>query len=216
MNRTVYSKDGQELRSIELDDSVFGLPVNEDLIWYAINNELANKRLGTASVKDRGEVSGSNAKPYKQKGTGRARRGDKKSPLMVGGGVVFGPKPRDFSYAIPKKAKRLALKTILSLKAQSDTLTVVEDFSVESGKTRDLAGLLKNFGDSQRTVIILKDDDAMIKRAGANIPWLSFLSYNRLRAHDVFYGRRVILLEGAAGKLSEFYGAGEKAGEAVE
>jgi large subunit ribosomal protein L4 len=216
MNRTVYSTDGKELRTIDLDDTVFGLPMNEDLIWYAINNELANKRLGTASVKDRGEVHGSNAKPYKQKGTGRARRGDKKSPLMVGGGVVFGPKPRDFSYAMPKKAKRLALKTILSLKAQSDILTVVEDFSVESGKTRDLAGLLKNFGDSQRTVIILKDDDARIRRAGANIPWLSFLSYNRLRAHDIFYGRRVIVLEGAAKKLSEFYGAGEQAGEAVE
>jgi large subunit ribosomal protein L4 len=215
MNRTVYSTDGKELRTIDLDDAVFGLPVNEDLIWYAINNELANKRLGTASVKDRGEVHGSNAKPYKQKGTGRARRGDKKSPLMVGGGVVFGPKPRDFSYAMPKKAKRLALKTILSLKAHSDILTVVEDFSIESGKTRELAGLLKNFGDSQRTVIILKDDDARIRRAGANIPWLSFLSYNRLRAHDIFYGRRVIVLEGAVKKLSEFYGAGEKAGEVL-
>jgi large subunit ribosomal protein L4 len=216
MNRTVYSTDGRELRSVELDDAVFGLPVNEDLIWYAINNELANKRLGTASSKDRSEVHGSNAKPYKQKGTGRARRGDKKSPLMVGGGVVFGPKPRDFSYAIPRKAKRLALKTILSLKAQSDTLTVVEDFTVESGKTRDLAGLLRNFGEGRRTVIILKDDDAMIRRAGANIPWLSFLAYNRLRAHDVFYGRRVIVLEGAVRKLNEFYGAGEEAGEAVE
>jgi large subunit ribosomal protein L4 len=215
MNRTVYSKEGKELRSIELDDAVFGLPVNEDLIWYAINNELANKRLGTASTKDRGEVHGSNAKPYKQKGTGRARRGDKKSPLMVGGGVVFGPKPRDFSYSMPKKAKRLALKTILSLKAQSDTLTVVEDFSVQSGKTGELAGLLKNFGESQRTVIILNGDDALIRRAGANIPWLSFLSYNRLRAHDVFYGRRVILLEGAARKLSEFYGSGEQAEEAL-
>jgi large subunit ribosomal protein L4 len=216
MNRTVYSKDGKELRSIDLDDAVFGLPKNEDLIWYAINNELANKRLGTASTKDRGEVHGSNAKPYKQKGTGRARRGDKKSPLMVGGGVVFGPKPRDFSYSIPKKAKRQAFKTILSLKAQSDTLTVVEDFSIESGKTKELMNLLKNFGDGQRTVIILKDDDANILRAGANIPWLSFLSYNRLRAHDIFYGRRVIILEGATGKLSEFYGDGEKEGEAVE
>jgi large subunit ribosomal protein L4 len=211
----VYSKDGKELRSIELDDAVFGLPVNEDLIWYAINNELANKRLGTASTKDRGEVHGSNAKPYKQKGTGRARRGDKKSPLMVGGGVVFGPRPRDFSYSIPKKAKRQALKTILSLKAQSDTLTVVEDFSIESGKTKELASLLSNFGEGQRTVIILKDDDAAIRRAGANIPWLSFLSYNRLRAHDIFYGRRVIILEGATKKLSEFYGEGETAEEAV-
>jgi large subunit ribosomal protein L4 len=206
MNRTVYSKDGKELRSVELDDAVFGLPINDDLIWYAINNELANKRLGTASTKDRGEVHGSNAKPYKQKGTGRARRGDKKSPVLVGGGTVFGPKPRDFSYSIPKKAKRLALKTILSLKAQSDTLKVVEDFSVESGKTKDLAGLLDNFGAPERTVVILKDDDPNVKRAGANIPWLSFLSYTRLRAHDLFYGRRVLVLETAVKNLNEFYG----------
>ncbi|MDR3160657.1 MAG: 50S ribosomal protein L4 [Spirochaetaceae bacterium] len=216
MNRTVYSIEGKELRDIELDEGVFGLPVNEDVIWYAINNELANKRLGTACTKDRGEVHGSNAKPYKQKGTGRARRGDKKSPLLVGGGTVFGPKPRDFSYTIPRKVKRLALKSILSLKAQSDSLKIIEDFSVESGKTRDLAGIIKNFGDGERTVIILKDDDPKIKRAGANIPWLSFLSYNRLRAHDLFYGRRVILLETAVKNLNAFYGAGEAKGEALQ
>jgi large subunit ribosomal protein L4 len=175
------------------------------VIWYAINNELANKRLGTASTKDRGEVHGSNAKPYKQKGTGRARRGDKKSPVLVGGGTIFGPKPRDFSYSIPKKAKRLALKTILSLKAQSDILKIVEDFSVQSGKTKELVKVLNNFGGPQRTVLILKDDDSMLKRAAANIPWLSYLSYNRLRAHDLFYGRRVLLLETAVKNLNEFY-----------
>jgi large subunit ribosomal protein L4 len=210
MNCTVYSKDGKELRTVELSEEVFGLPVNEDLIWYAINSELANKRLGTACTKDRGEVHGSNAKPYKQKGTGRARRGDKKSPVLVGGGTVFGPKPRDFSWNIPKKAKRAALKTILSLKVQAETLKVVEDFSVESGKTKDLAALLNNFGVPERTVIVLKDDDPLIKRAGANIPWLSFLSYNRLRAHDLFYGRRVLLLESAAKNLNEFYGGEER------
>jgi large subunit ribosomal protein L4 len=209
MNRTVYSKDGKELRTIELSDAVFGLPVNEDLIWYAVNNELANKRQGNASTKDRGEVHGSNAKPYKQKGTGRARRGDKKSPLLKGGGVIFGPKPKDFSYSVSKKAKRRAMKTILSLKVREDNLKIVEDFSIESGKTRDLAGLLGNFGENARTVIVLKDDDAMIKRAGANIPWLSFLSYNRLRAHDLFYGRRVLMLESAAKNLNAFYGAEE-------
>jgi large subunit ribosomal protein L4 len=210
MNGKVYSVQGAELRSIELDDAVFGLPVNDDVIWYAINNELANKRQGTACTKDRGEVHGSNAKPYKQKGTGRARRGDKKSPVLVGGGVVFGPKPRDFSYSIPKKMKRLAMKTILSLKAQSDALKIVEDFTVESGKTKDLAGILKNLSQGERTVIILKDNDPMLKRAGANIPWLHFLSYNRLRAHDLFYGRQILMLETAAKNLSEFYGsAGE-------
>jgi large subunit ribosomal protein L4 len=215
MNRTVYAIDGTEKGSIELDDAVFGLPINDDVIWYAINNELANKRLGTASTKGRGEVHGSNAKPYKQKGTGRARRGDKKSPITVGGGTIFGPKPRDFSYAIPKKAKRLALKTILSLKIQSDNLKVVEDFSVETGKTKDLAAILKNFGPEERTVIILKDDDAQVKRAASNIPWLSFLSYNRLRAHDLFYGRRVLLLESAAKNLNAFYGEPTTVGTAT-
>ena len=222
MNRTVYSIEGKELRSIELADGVFGLPVNEDVIWYAINNELANKRQGTSSTKGRGEVHGSNAKPYKQKGTGRARRGDKKTPLAVGGGVVFGPKPRDYSYQMPRKAKRLAIKSILSLKARSNTLRIIEDFSVDSGKTKDLAGILKNFGEGQRTVMVLRgeevndkkgiDDRAdilpgvrKIKQAGKSIPWLSFLSHCRLRAHDLFYGRSIIMTESAAKKLNEFY-----------
>ncbi|AEF83289.1 50S ribosomal protein L4 [Leadbettera azotonutricia] len=232
MNCKVYSTGGKEVRSIELADAVFGLPINEDVIWYAINNELANKRQGNASTKDRGEVHGSNAKPYKQKGTGRARRGDKKSPIMVGGGVVFGPKPRDFSYSMPKKAKQLAIKTILSLKVQSDMLKIVEDFTVESGKTKDLLGILKNFGPGLRTVLVLrgeevdvkteKDDRAevlpgvrMIKQAGNNISWLSFLSHNRLRAHDLFYGRSIIMTESAAKKLNDFYAA-EKAEGAAE
>ena len=205
MEKKVYSTDGKELRTISLDDKVFGLPVNEDVIYYAINNELANMRVGTACTKGRAEVHGSNAKPYKQKGTGNARRGDKKSPITVGGGTIFGPKPRDFSYAIPKQAKRLAMKSILSLQAQSDRLTVVEDFTVESGKTKDLVKILSNFAKDERIVIILKDDDAKIKQAGRNIPNLSFLSYNRLRAHDLYYGRKVILLEGAAKNLSDFY-----------
>ena len=205
MEKKVYSTSGNELRTITLDDKVFGLPVNEDIIYYAITNELANKRVGTACTKGRAEVHGSNAKPYAQKGTGRARRGDKKSPLMVGGGTIFGPKPRDFSYSIPKKAKRLAMKSILSLQAQSDRLTVVEDFTVESGKTKDLVKILNNFAKDERTVIILKDDDAKIRQAGRNLPNLTFLSYERLRAHDLFYGRKVILLETAAKNLSDFY-----------
>ena len=212
MNCKVYSKEGKELRTMNLDDAVFGLLVNEDLIWYAINNELANKRQGNACTKGRDEVHGSNARPYKQKGTGRARRGDKKSPILVGGGTIFGPKPRDFSYSMPKKAKRQAIKTILSLKAQSDMLKVIEDFSIETGKTKDLAKLLDNFDPGLRTVLILKDDDPKLKRAAANIPWLSYLSFNRLRAHDLFYGRQVLVLETAAKNLNDFYSVKE-AGE---
>ena len=207
MEKKVYSIDGKELRTITLDDTVFGLPVNEDVIYYAITNELANKRVGTACTKTRSEVHGSNAKPYKQKGTGHARRGDKKSPINVGGGTIFGPKPRDFSYSIPKKEKRLAMKSILSLQAQSDRLTVVEDFTVDSGKTKDLVKILSNFAKDERTVIILKDDDKLLKQAGRNLPNVYFLSFNRLRAHDLFYGRKVILLESAAKNLSEFYAA---------
>ena len=205
MEKKVYSTDGKELRAISLDDKVFGLPVNEDVIYYAITNELANKRVGTACTKTRAEVHGSNKKPYKQKGTGNARRGDKKSPITVGGGTIFGPKPRDYSYSIPKKEKRLAMKSILSLQAQSDRLVVVEDFTIESGKTKDLVKILDNFAKDERTVIILKDDDAKIKQAGRNLYNVHFLSYNRLRAHDLFYGRKVILLESAAKNLSDFY-----------
>ena len=215
MNCKVYSiNTGKEIRSISLNDDVFGLPANEDLIWYAINQELANLRQGNACTKGRAEVNGSNARPFRQKGTGRARQGDKKSPLLVGGGTIFGPKPRDFTQKMPKKAKQQALKTILSLKAQNDMLKIIEDFSIESGKTKDLAKLLENFHPGLRTVLILKDDDPKLKRAASNIPWVTYLSYSRLRAHDLFYGRQVLMLETAAKNLNDFYGVkNEEAGE---
>jgi large subunit ribosomal protein L4 len=208
VERKVVSLKGKELRDIELSDAVFGLPVNDDVIYYAINNELANLRMGTACTKDRGEVHGSNRRPYAQKGTGRARQGDYKSPVYVGGGTAFGPKPRDFSFAMPKKVKRLAMKVILSLKAQDGSMQIVEDFTSDNGKTKDFVKQIEAIApakDAVRTVIVLKDDDAAIKRAGRNLPWLSFLSYNRLRAHDLFYGRKVIVLESAARQLNEFY-----------
>jgi large subunit ribosomal protein L4 len=208
MERKVVSLQGKEIRTIELSDAVFGLPINEDVIYYAINNELANLRVGTACTKDRGEVHGTNRRPYAQKGTGRARQGDFKSPVYVGGGTAFGPKPRDYSFALPRKVKRLAMKTILSLKAQNGTMAIVEDFTVESAKTKDFVKkieALSSVGKSERTVVILNGDDEAVKRAGRNLPWLSFLSFNRLRAHDLFYGRKVLVLESAAKSLNEFY-----------
>ena len=211
MEKKVYSTSGKELRTITLDDKVFGLPVNDDVIYYAITNELANRRVGTACTKTRAEVHDSNNKPYKQKGTGNARRGDKKSPITVGGGTIFGPKPKDYSYSIPKKEKRLAMKSILSSHAQGDRLTVVEDFTVDSGKTKDLVKILSNFVKDERTVLILKDDDSNIKQAARNIKNLSFLAYNRLEAHTLFYGRKVIMLESAAKGLSEFYAEDKEA-----
>ncbi len=214
MKMQVYGLDGTALREIELADSVFGRDVSEASIYHAIRNEAANRRVGTASTKDRGEVHGSGKKPWKQKGTGRARAGHKRSPVWVGGGTVFGPKPCDYSYHIPRKVKRLALMSILSLKAKEDRMRVVTDFTVASGRTKDLVTALARHATGERTVIILKDDDAMLRRAGRNVPWLSFLSFNRLEAHDLFYARRLVLLETAALKLNEFYGASSAGGGA--
>ena len=211
MEVKVFSIDGKEKKNIELSDAVFGREVNEGVIYYAINNELANKRVGTASVKTRGEVRGSKSKPWRQKGIGRARAGRRRSPVWVGGGITFGPRPRDYSYKMPKKSKRAAMKSVLSLKVAEERLKVIEDFRIESGKTKDLMNILKNFVQDENTVLILHDDDKMLKRAGRNIPWLKFLSFNRLNAHDLFYGKHVLLLESAAGKLNEFYnGDGKK------
>lgn len=210
MDKKVYSIEGKELRTISLEDSVFAREVSEGSIWHAIKNELANKRQGNAKVKTRREVKGSTAKPWRQKGTGRARAGRRKSPLWRSGGVVFGPQPRDYSYHIPRKVKRLAMKSILSLKASDDnTFRIVENFSLDSGKTRDLVEILSNFPSEGRTVIILGDGEnvSMIKRAGGNIRDLRFLSYNRLRAHDLYYGNNILVLEDAAIKLGEFYGS---------
>jgi large subunit ribosomal protein L4 len=216
MKSSVYSIDGKESRSIELKDEVFALPYNEEVVWYAINNELANRRLGTASTKDRAEVHGSNAKPYKQKGTGRARRGDKKSPVLVGGGVIFGPRPKDYSYTIPKKAKRLAMKTILSLKAQNNMLKVVEDFSIDSGKTKDMAAILKNLGIQEKAVLVLGSDDSMLKRAASNIANFKYLAWNRLSAHTLFYGKQIIIQESAVKSLNDFYSGNNESAEAAE
>ena len=206
MQTKLYSVEGKETGTVELDDSVFCLPVNDDVIYYAVTNELANRRIGTACTKGRGEVHGSNAKPYKQKGTGRARRGDKKSPITVGGGTIFGPKPRDFSYAMPKKAKRLAMRSILSKKVVEDRLFVLSDFTSD-GKTKNLVKILDNFAKNERAVLIIHNDDKMIKRAARNIPNLSLLNFDRLEAHTLFYGKKVLVLESATKKLSEFFGS---------
>lgn len=208
MEKAVFSIKGEEIRNINLSDDVFGSEVKEGAIYYAITNELANKRVGTACVKTRGEVQGTSAKPWAQKGTGRARSGRRRSPLWVGGGVVFGPRPRDYSYSMPRKMKRAAMVSLLSMKAGTDAIKIVEDFTIASGKTKELAEILSKLVSKERTVIVMKDDDKMLKRAGANIPWVSFLAYNRLRAHDLFYGKNILLLEGAVSNLNEFYAPG--------
>jgi large subunit ribosomal protein L4 len=205
MTAKVYGHDGAEARSIEIADGVFKVRVSNAVIHDAIRQELANRRVGTASTKGRGEVHGSNRKPWRQKGTGRARAGQTRSPIWVGGGTVFGPKPRSYEMRMPRKSKRLAMRSILSLKAVQERLRIVEDLHVESGKTRDLFKLLGSFGPPERTVLIVGNDDAMVRRAARNIPWLRVLSYKRLLAHTLFYGRRVLLEESAAKGLETLY-----------
>ena len=202
----VYGIDGSEQRSIDLADEVFNRSVSTGSIYHAIRNELANLRVGTASTKTRSEVRGSGAKPWRQKGTGRARAGTRQSPVWVGGGVAFGPRPRDYSYKIPKKIKRLAFKSIFSQKTREERLLVVEDFTVDSGKTKELVKILKQLTPENRTAIVISGEDSMLKRAGRNVPGLSILSYNRLRAHDLFYAGRVIVFEKAAENLGRMYG----------
>lgn len=207
MEAKVYGLDGNlNGKTAELSADVFDVQVSQGCIYYAVNNELANRRVGTACTKTRAEVNYSNTKPFKQKGTGNARRGDKKSPIFVGGGTIFGPKPRDYSYKMPRKMKRNAMKSLLTLSLQENRMFVVEDFTIESGKTRDMDKILKNFAkDAERTVLIMASDDVMIRRAGRNIPNLHVLSYDKLSAKELLYGKKVLVLESAAKNLNEFY-----------
>lgn len=218
MTSQVYGIDGKQLRTIELNDDVFNISVSESAIYYAIRNELANCRQGTASSKSRGEVKVrkgmrgySKRKPWRQKGTGRARAGRAGSPVWVGGGVAFGPKPRDYSYTMPKKMKRLAIKSLLTLKTKENHVKIVEDFNVDTGKTKDLMKILnvlvlnENKKADGRTILILNDGTSELRRAGNNVPWLSFLAFNRLKAHDMFYGKNILIFESAALKLNDFF-----------
>jgi large subunit ribosomal protein L4 len=207
MIKKVIAVDGSARREIDLADEVFGAEVSEGSIYHALRNEQANRRIGTAASKTRAEVKGSGAKPWRQKGTGRARAGHKRSPLWVHGGVIFGPQPRDYGYRLPRKVKRLAMRSLLSQKNAQDRLMVIEDFTIQSGKTKDLVSILKKVNPQAegRTVIVLGKEDRVLRRAGRNLPSLSFLAYNRLSAHELFYASRLILLEQAVVGLNEFY-----------
>jgi len=212
MDKKVYSTQGKEVKTVALSDDVFAHEISEGSIYNAIKNELANLRVGTASTKTRSEVHGAKTKPWRQKGTGRARSGRKQSPVWVGGGIAFGPRPRDYSYVLPRKAKRLAMKSILSLKASTEGFKIVENFTVATGKTSDLVRILSVLVPSEeKTVLILKDDDANLKRAARNIPWVRFLTFNRLRAHDLFYTKNLVIMEEAAQNLGSFYAGSSEA-----
>jgi large subunit ribosomal protein L4 len=204
----LYDIEGKEKGTIELSESVFSVKPNKSAVYYALCAELANARQGTVSTKGRSEVSGSGAKPWRQKGTGRARAGCKRSPLWRGGGTVFGPKPRDYSIRLPKKVKRLSVKSLLAMKAQADEIKVVEDFIVESGKTRDFYRIASNLVDEEkrrRVIIIDKDRNELNKRAGRNLPWIKYYDVNLLNTKDLIYATQLVITESAVKVLNEKY-----------
>lgn len=201
MEAQVLSTDGSAGKTIELRDDVFGIEPRDGSVYYAVRNELANARIGTAKTKGRSEVAGSHRKPWRQKGTGRARAGTFQSPVRVGGGVAFGPTPRDYGYSMPRKAKRLAYRSILSSRMAEGSLKVVQDFTVESGKTKDMVRMLKPLVEADRTVLIYHASDEMTRRASRNIPWLRTMAYNRLNVHDLLYSKSILVTESAAGAL---------------
>lgn len=212
MDKEILGTNGKATADkVKLSKDVFGLKeINNQVIYDAIRCELANKRQGTAHAKDKSEVSGTNKKPWRQKGTGRARAGSRKSPVFRGGSVVFGPKPRDYSYKLPKKMKRTCYKNILSLKAGQDRIKIVQDFKVESGKTKDAYKILKAITDQPRVVLIYNEDDVMLKRAFRNIPEVKTLSYKRLSAHDLFYAKEIIIMKSAAEEMKNFFSTKKK------
>jgi large subunit ribosomal protein L4 len=208
MNVKLYDIKGNEKGTVELSDTVFKITPNKSAIYYALRAELANERLGTASTKGRSEVRGSGVKPFRQKGTGRARAGCRQSPLWKGGGIVFGPKPRSYRVALPRKMKKLSIRSCLSMKAGEKQVKVVEDFSVESGKTKDFYTIAASLVEEQsrkRVLFIDKDRNPMNRRAGRNIPWILYYDADLLNTKDIYYASQLVLTESAVKILNEKY-----------
>lgn len=178
----ILSWEKKKVGSVELSSSVFDVPVREDILHTVVKWQLASRRQGTHAAKTRGEVSGGGKKPFKQKGTGNARQGSSRSPLMPGGGITFGPKPRDYSYNLPKKVRVAGLKSALSFLNKEGRLVVVEDMQSETGKTRELGKRLLGFG-VQKALLIDSKEDSLFKRAAKN---LSDYKYMPVEGFNVF------------------------------
>lgn len=201
----VYDMSAKVVGEIELNDELFALPYNEALIHEAVVAYEANQRQGNKSTLTRSEVRGHAKKPWRQKKTGRARHGSTKSPEYTGGGVVFAPKPRDFSKKMNKTAKRLALLTALSRKLELGQIIVLQDFEIASGKTKDANAFLKAFGLSGKTIVVGKENSENTLRASANIKSLKAEDIRTLTTYDVVANKNVLLTSGAVKSIEEAY-----------
>ena len=202
MEIPVYSKEGEKIDNLQLDDKMFGGPIRNKLLRDAVTMYEANKRQGTACTKTRGEVAGGGRKPWVQKHTGRARAGSIRSPLWKGGGVSFGPRPRDYSYAIPKKARKLALYTALSAKVRDNELVVIDNLNFDIPKTKQMVGILKalNIDNSSCLIVIPKANENVWKSA-RNIPSVKIMTSTELNAYEILRPKKVLLTKEALSSI---------------
>ena len=201
---SVYNIDGKEVGSIELNDAVFGVEVNEHLVHLAVVNQLANKRQGTQSAKTRSEVSGGGRKPWRQKGTGHARQGSTRAPQWTGGGVVFAPNPRDYSFKMNKKEKKIALLSALSSKVNDSKIVVLDSFNLDEIKTKKFAEVMNNIKVSN-ALFVIEGENKNVVLSGRNIPTVKVSATNEINTYDVLKYETLVVTKAAVEKLEEVY-----------
>ena len=203
-NVAVYNMEGKEVDKIELNDSIFGVEINEHLVHMAVLQQLANNRQGTQKAKTRSEVRGGGRKPWRQKGTGHARQGSTRSPQWTGGGVVFAPTPRDYSFKLNKKEKRAALKSALTSRVVENKFVVVDELKLDEIKTKKFVEVLKNLN-VEKALVILNDMDEKIIASAANIPTVKTTQTNELNVFDVLKYDTVVVTKAAVATIEEVY-----------
>ncbi|MGI5859429.1 MAG: 50S ribosomal protein L4 [Tepidanaerobacteraceae bacterium] len=202
---TLFNIQGEQVGEIELSDDVFGTEVRPDILHRAMVNYLANQRQGTANTLTRAEVAGGGRKPWRQKGTGRARHGSIRSPLWRKGGVTFGPKPRSFKTTMPKKLKRFALKSALSAKIVENELILLDSLSMEAPKTKEMVSILKNLKADKKSLIVMATKDKNIEKSARNLPGVKATYVNTLNVYDILDHDNLIMTKEAARRVEEVY-----------
>lgn len=201
----LYNMNGEVIGDIQLNDNVFGVEVNDNAIHLAVTNHLANRRQGTQSTKTKSEVRGGGIKPWRQKGTGRARQGSIRSAQWIKGGIVLGPKPRTYRYSLPKKVKRLALKSALSTKVDGNNIIVLDSLSFENIKTKQMVNVLNNLKVDTSVLIVLEGKNETVERSARNIPNVKTALANTINVYDIVKFDKFIITKDAVGKVEEVY-----------
>ncbi|MBM7542851.1 50S ribosomal protein L4 [Amphibacillus cookii] len=199
----LYNQSGSQVGDVELNDTVFGIEPNEHVLHDAVVMQQASRRQGTHAVKNRSAVSGGGRKPWRQKGTGRARQGSIRSPQWVGGGVVFGPTPRSYSYKLPKKVRRLALQSALSSKVKEESLVVLEGLAIEKPKTKEVVNLLAALNVNEKALIVTAEQDEVIAKSANNLPNTKVLPVSQINVLDLLAHDKLIITKDAAEKAGE-------------